>query len=274
MRVLDKKRLRAITPKRLLTLTVILVLIGFIWWILDGWSKNNSSPDTDSQSTSSAQTKLPNLVPFNKQQRSVNDPGSLWVVVNKGRILPIDFAPSQVLPNVSLHYDASANDSHLQPDAAQALETMTSVAKKDGILLKLFSGYRSYSQQRSVYSNFVASQGQAYADVTSARPGHSEHQTGLAADVAATSGECDIEICFGDMAEGKWVAANSYKYGFILRYPKDKQNLTGYEYEPWHLRFVGIDLASQLYKTGETLEQFFNLPTYADYPAQPYKLKL
>lgn len=205
----------------------------------------------------------------------MNDAASIWVVVNKGRVLPNAYVPADlVVPDISLSQSAASQNMQLRKDSAASLEKLVSAASNDALKLKLVSGYRSYATQQSVYNSYVASQGKAYADATSAQPGHSEHQTGLAADLGATSGKCQLEKCFGDMAEGKWLAASAHKYGFIVRYQKDKQNLTGYDYEPWHVRYVGIDLATELNKTGQTLEQFFDLATYSDYSAQPYELKI
>ena len=147
----------------------------------------------------------------------------------------------------------------LRKEAATALEQMAAEAKKDGINLMLASGYRSYQLQVSVYNANVQKYGQAGADKQSARPGTSEHQTGLAADIGSTSRQCEIEQCFGDLPEGKWLSANAYKYGFILRYPADKQAVTGYEYEPWHYRYIGTELATELHKQSvTTLEEFFS----------------
>lgn len=210
---------------------------------------------------------------FNKGQYSTNDPSSIWTVVNKGRILPNSYIPSDlVAPKVSLSESTAADNMHLRSDSAAALEKLIAEVTNSSLQLMLVSGYRSYTTQQSVYGSNVSSQGQAYADATSARPGHSEHQTGLAADLGTTSRKCQLETCFGDTPEGQWLADNAYKYGFIIRYQKDKKSLTGYEYEPWHLRYVGIDLAAQLNKTGQTLEQFFSLPVYTDYPASYYQL--
>ncbi len=109
-------------------------------------------------------------------------------------------------------------------------------------------------------------QGKAVADTQSARPGFSEHQTGLAADIEPASRTCEVQECFGDTPEGQWVAANAYKYGFVIRYPKDMQHVTGYIYEPWHVRYVGKKLAEQMHKEGvATLEQFFGLENAPDY---------
>ena len=99
-----------------------------------------------------------------------------------------------------------------------------------------------YVYQKQLYDGYVAQMGQDEADKISARPGTSEHQTGLAFDVTLPSGECFLETCLGAMPEGEWIAANAYKYGWIVRYPEGKEDITGYSYEPWHLRYVGIEV--------------------------------
>jgi D-alanyl-D-alanine carboxypeptidase len=123
-----------------------------------------------------------------------------------------------------------------------------------------------------LYGGYVSTQGRHDADASSAHPGFSEHQLGLAADVEPASRKCEVASCFADTTEGKWVADNAYKYGFIIRYQKNRNNLTGYEYEPWHVRYVGKALAGQIQQSGQTMEQFFGLQAFADYPANPYQL--
>jgi len=210
---------------------------------------------------------------FNKKQNSVNDPNSIWAIANKGRALSGTYTPSDlVVPNVPLRLNSSASEMQLRSSAASALQRMFSTASTQGIHLMLASGYRSYDEQVSLYSGYVSSQGQQSADSSSARPGFSEHQLGLSADVEPASRKCEVAACFADTVEGKWIAANAYKYGFVIRYPKGKESLTGYEYEPWHVRYVGTNLATQIQKSGQTLEQYFNLPTYSDYAASPYTL--
>ncbi|HSW74562.1 MAG TPA: M15 family metallopeptidase, partial [Candidatus Saccharimonadales bacterium] len=114
---------------------------------------------------------------------------------------------------------------------------------------------------------YVAAQGKSVADSQSARPGYSEHQTGLAADLGGTSDpSCNVADCFADTVEGKWLAANAYKYGFLIRYPADKVNVTGYIYEPWHIRYIGASLSTEMHKSHiETLEEFFGLPAAPSY---------
>ena len=122
------------------------------------------------------------------------------------------------------------------------------------------SGFRSYETQKSIYERYVARDGQAAADRYSARPGHSEHQTGLAFDVCATGYAC-ISSGFNDTMPAKWLSENAHKYGFILRYPKGKESETGYKHESWHFRYVGKDLAEKLYNNGNwiTMEDYFGI---------------
>ncbi|GAC1390542.1 MAG: M15 family metallopeptidase [Candidatus Saccharimonadales bacterium] len=202
---------------------------------------------------------------FNKNLFSLDDPTSYWVVVNKLRPLqPKDYVPSDLTtPNVPLRLSPSSSEMHIRLQVGQSLEKMFTAAKADGISLMIASGYRSYQLQTSIYNANVVQLGQAGADQSSARPGTSEHQTGLAIDIEPTSRQCEVMTCFGDLAEGKWLAANAYKYGFIIRYTKTSQSVTGYEYEPWHIRYVGIELSTELQSEHvATLEEFFNLPSY------------
>jgi len=222
-----------------------------------------------------SQTAVNNIMPgFNKQLYSVNNASSLWAIVNKGRALPADYVPrGLVTPRVALRLSADSELMHLRKDAAAALELMFAAAKKQSISLKLESGYRSFTVQQSVYRGYVRTYGVSKADTFSARPGHSEHQTGLAADIEPADRTCEVDQCFADTPAGQWLAVNSYLYGFVVRYQKGSQSLTGYDYEPWHIRYVGAPLASELSKNGQTLEQFFGLKAATDYPAVSYELK-
>ncbi len=144
---------------------------------------------------------------------------------------------------------APGNDS----EAEHHLALMFSAARGEGIYLKTLCGYRSFIDQQIIYNGYVARDGQASADRYSARPGHSEHQSGLAFDLNS------LDQSFGDTPEGKWLAANCYKYGFIIRYPKGKEDVTGYMYEPWHVRYLGEDKAKEVYESGLCLEEFLGI---------------
>lgn len=157
------------------------------------------------------------------------------LVVNKTYPLPSDYNPGA---------DATAMD---------ALNNMIAAAKKEGITLTLRSGFRSYERQKTLYNNYVKQDGVAEADRYSARPGHSEHQSGLAFDLNS------LEQSFGETAEGKWLAENCHKYGFIIRYPQGKENITGYMYEPWHVRYLGLPIAEAVHASGLCLEEFLSI---------------
>ena len=143
----------------------------------------------------------------------------------------------------------------LTSETRNAFNKMQADAKALGLNLWLSSGFRSYNDQKYIYNNYVARDGQAAADTYSARPGYSEHQTGLAFDLNT------ISDAFADTPEGKWVAENCHKYGLILRYPKGKDSITGYKYESWHLRYLGGELPGKLYNNGDwiTLEEYFGI---------------
>ncbi|MBE0600215.1 MAG: M15 family metallopeptidase [Firmicutes bacterium] len=146
----------------------------------------------------------------------------------------------------------------MRPDAADALEKLFDAAKADGIRLSTVSGYRSYSKQNTIYERKVASAGAEVADAYVALPGSSEHQLGLAMDVSKVSSS-SLSSKFGSTAEGKWVAENAHLYGFIVRYAEGMEEITGYSYEPWHLRYLGKDFAQAVYESGLPLELYVSL---------------
>ena len=141
----------------------------------------------------------------------------------------------------------------IDKEANEALLQMQQAAKKEGLVLNLLSSYRSYNHQNSLYNNYVSKYGQLEADKISARAGHSEHQTGLSFDIGTLTSN------FGSTKEGLWLKNNSYKYGFIIRYPKNKTHITGYSYEPWHIRYLNIELATYLTINELTLEEYLEI---------------
>lgn len=146
------------------------------------------------------------------------------------------------------------------PTAKQAMDTLILAAKEAGYSIVAFSSFRSYDYQKGLYDKYVARDGKAKADRYSARPGYSEHQTGLAFDVGEVGRE-DIWLTseFGETPAGKWLAANAHRYGFILRYPKGKEEITGFMYESWHFRYLGVELATKVYESGLTLEEYLGV---------------
>ena len=160
------------------------------------------------------------------------------LIANKSYSLPKDYNPGGLLKEFKDNFDK-----------------MKSAASKESVKLEVISGFRSYTKQTNTYNRYVSQDGKAKADTYSARPGHSEHQSGLAADINSLSQS------WGDTKEGKWLNNNCYKYGFIIRYVKGKDNITGYMYEPWHIRYVGVELATKLYNNGSwiTLEEYLGI---------------
>lgn len=188
---------------------------------------------------------------FNKRLSSTTDPTSPWVVVNKQHPLsPIDYAPRDLQP--------IGNGQYMRAEAATAILRMFADAKKAGYTLTPDSGYRSFATQTTTYNSVVSGYHKAYADTVSARPGYSEHQTGWAVDIGSQG--CNVADCFSQTPGGKWAQANAYKYGFLLRYPPELSNITGYSNEAWHFRYVGVPLSMELHKENvKTLEQFFGI---------------
>ncbi|WP_429608034.1 M15 family metallopeptidase [Bacillus albus] len=196
------------------------------------------------------------------KDNSEKDKGSssdqIHVVVNKEYGLPTGYKPEDlVVPNVPFSFKGTLEKSHLRKEAAEALENLFRLASQEGIQLNAVSGYRSYDYQKRLYENNVKRKGQEHTDRFSAKPGHSEHQTGLTMDVSAKSANNELELSFAKTKEGKWLKENAHRAGFIIRYPKEKENVTGYAYEPWHIRYVG-DIAEKIYKEKLTLEEYVN----------------
>lgn len=199
----------------------------------------------------------------------IDSASSLTVVVNKHR--PLD--PPTYLPDYLIRIQTE----HLRTEAAEAYQRMAEAAEVDGVNLVAVSGYRSSAHQGSLYDSYVAQYGQATADTIAARPGYSEHQLGLAMDVANADGACALQDCFDETPVGAWVAEYAGEYGFIIRYPEGEEAVTGYAYEPWHLRYVGTDLAEEMQAAAhdpdrdpgepdvDTMEEFFGLEPAPDY---------
>jgi zinc D-Ala-D-Ala carboxypeptidase len=183
---------------------------------------------------------------------STTNPSSIWVVVNKTHpIHPLDFRPALTL----------VRGYQVARSAAGPLTQLLKAGDAAHLGFKIASAFRSYVYQEQVHDGLVASEGRVGADRVSARPGYSEHQTGLAVDVVtpAHSG-CDFKACFATTPAGRWLADHAWQYGFIVRYTARNQAITGYAPEPWHIRYVGRHLAAAMRGAGiSTLEQVFHI---------------
>lgn len=247
------------------TVAIVLVVVAAIVGAFFLFAPRETPAPAPTPSTTPSATPTPTPTPtptFPMDQHSIDDPTSPWVVVNKLRPLaPLDYAPA----------DLTAVDipggGQLRAEAAGHLqELLAAHAAETGQQLQSLSTYRSYGRQVDVYNGWVSQLGQEAADLTSARPGHSEHQTGWVIDFGAVPNTCALDQCFANTSQGQWLAANAWRFGFVLRYPDGMTPVTGYEFEPWHYRYVGVELATELHDTGVlTLEEFFGLPAAPTY---------
>lgn len=259
----SKLRTTKVNPILVIVIGVLIVLAGYMVWrsvekaqdqasveLVPGEFPKKAEIAPVEVETTPVQEPEPVTTPQSGAypvQLSTDEASSISVVVNKKHKLPSDY-----VPNLTTVRGAS-----LRPEAASALESLLSDAESAGLGVKIISSYRSYGTQINTYNGYVNQYGQEYADTISARPGHSEHQTGLAVDVGG--GGCDLEICFGATPFGEWLKTNAYKYGYIIRYPSGKEAETGYQYEPWHLRFVGTNTAWGIGDSNQTMDQFFGI---------------
>lgn len=239
---------------------VVVVGTGLLVLHPSSFSSLSNTIESTNSTKKSTKTPAPPVVTtkpgFNMQQYSLTDPTSVWIVANKQRPLsPLTYTPGDLT--------SVGAGQLLRAEAASALTNLFTAAKTAGYTLVAESGYRSYVTQQSVYASEVKNFGQIKADTESAKPGYSEHQTGWAMDIASPG--C-IEDCFGKTQAAQWVLDNAYLYGFIRRYPDNKTSVTGYRNEPWHFRYVGIALATEMHTQRiETLEEFFGLPAAPNY---------
>lgn len=268
----SKNKIKNIVNKSLLAVIIFLIFyilkVGGINLInkLDNnkdikVSNNNvyTKKNSDEETTTTATTTTSTTTKKTTTKASANNSSTEGLkiidgilIVNKSYPLPKGYVPKNTYNDATgKRYCSDCIDK----DAYSEYKQMKADATALGLNIWIQSGYRSYELQETLYNNYVNRDGKLAADTYSARPGYSEHQTGLAFDLNSISDD------FQYTNEGKWVSENAWKYGFILRYPKSKESITGYKYESWHLRYVGKDLASKLYNNGDwiTLEEHFNL---------------
>jgi zinc D-Ala-D-Ala carboxypeptidase len=235
---------------------VLLGTVGTFWVMRDRGDDANGQVTSSDTVAGSAATTVLTTTTAPAVPTVVADPLALTVLVNKQWRLPPGWVPPDLVePNVAFTFAAPDPKRLLRRPAAAALESLFAAATDAGHPLAAVSGYRSEQKQADLYDLSVSEQGEEQADLHSARPGHSEHQTGLAVDVTGADGTCAVEACFAATDAARWVAAHASEHGFVLRYPEGKAAITGYAYEPWHLRFVGTEVARFLTDEGLSLEE-------------------
>lgn len=274
MRVKDKKRfIIACGGLAVIIILVIVVLtIGF-------WHRNETQTEADNKKNS--QTTTTQTTTTEKDTETVTNPqptvteqptqtetkeeiktptavnttstDSITTLVNKNHSISANYVPGDLV-TVDL---PSTRDTQLRSAAAEGLTKLFNAAEAAGHELYCCSGYRSYDTQSELYAWNVDTYGVDGAELVSARPGMSEHQLGLAMDVTSASVGFDLLESFGTTPEGQFIKENAHKYGFIVRYPLGKTDITGYAYEPWHLRYLGVDVATEIYNSGKTMEEYY-----------------
>ena len=229
--------------KKLISVLAVLALVAFG---ISGCSAEQQ-PDAPTVEPPPAESNIPEVTPdvipeappvesTSPEPTPEPEPEPVITVVDG-----ITYVNGVLIVNKTYPYPLDHTQSGMTPETEAAYNQMIQDAAAEGLTLKMRTAYRSITQQTIIYNNYVNTHGQAAADRFSARPGHSEHHTGLAIDINS------LETSFGETPEGIWLAEHCIEYGFILRYPKDSEEITGYMYEPWHVRYVGVELAQELY---------------------------
>ncbi|HZK01285.1 MAG TPA: D-alanyl-D-alanine carboxypeptidase family protein, partial [Anaerovoracaceae bacterium] len=193
-----------------------------------------------------------------KAQRQEAREKGLLILINKQNPIDEGYKPDDLSPIKYYATDRSEAGRYMRKEAADRFHELVEAADSEGFKIVMTTAYRSYGFQQILWNNYVANEGEAAASRFSAKPGQSEHQSGLAVDVSSPSVNYALTERFGETEEGIWLANNAHEYGFIIRFPKDKENITGYLYEPWHIRYVGQPIAEEIYSKTLTLEEYLD----------------
>ncbi|NMA01641.1 MAG: M15 family metallopeptidase [Clostridia bacterium] len=195
----------------------------------------------------------------NSRKVMVQNPDDILVLVNKERNLEASYVPQDlVIPDIPFSFDGYDQKKNMREEAARAIEELLTQAHAEGHMIYGVSGYRSYERQETIFIGNALRDGFKKANTYSAIPGQSEHQTGLAMDLSSPSVNFRLVTRFGETPEGIWLKENCHLYGFIIRFPQDKTHITGYQYEPWHIRYVGIEDATEIMLNDLTLEEYLH----------------
>lgn len=220
--------------------------------------EGSSTPSNESSKEKREEKRLDNY----QDREAVTDPNDIAVLVNKQFSLPENYEPSHlVYPNIPFIFNEKVEKRKIRREAAEAIERLFDAARKDGVYLAGVSAYRSHATQKQIFNSFVQKDGEEKARIYSAVPGTSEHETGLAIDISGIEGKCAALDCFAGSKEAKWLAKHTGDFGFIVRYPKGKESITGYQYEPWHMRYVGPKISRYIVEKDIALEEYYNVTT-------------
>ena len=234
------------------------VLCGAVIFCFTGCGGGSGDDSASVQTTAEERGKGAEMDPEKKAQLQKDQENGLFLLVNKDPENHLDpsYKAEDLEPIKYYAADRNKYTRFMRAEAAEAFHRLVESAAEEGIDIVMTTAYRSYEFQQILWDNYVAQKGEEEANKTSARPGESEHQTGLAVDLSTSEIDYRNSSDFADTAAGRWVAENAHKFGFILRFPEDKTDITGYSYEPWHIRYVGLTAAADIYEENLTLEEY------------------
>ena len=234
------------------------VLCGAVIFCFTGCGGGSGDDSASVQTTAEERGKGAEMDPEKKAQLQKDQENGLFLLVNKDPENHLDpsYKAEDLEPIKYYAADRNKYTRFMRAEAAEAFHRLVETAAEEGIDIVMTTAYRSYEFQQILWDNYVAQKGEEEANKTSARPGESEHQTGLAVDLSTSEIDYRNSSDFADTAAGRWVAENAHKFGFILRFPEDKTDITGYSYEPWHIRYVGLTATADIYEENLTLEEY------------------
>ena len=234
------------------------VLCGALLFCFTGCGGSSGDGSAGAQTTAEESGRGSEMDPEKKAQLQKDEENGLFLLVNKEPENHLDSAYKAGDLEPIRYYAADRNKytRFMRAEAADAFHRLVEAAAEEEIDIVMTTAYRSYEFQQILWDNYVAQKGEAEANKTSARPGESEHQTGLAVDLSTSEIDYRNSSDFADTAAGRWVAENAHRFGFILRFPEGKSDITGYSYEPWHIRYVGLTVAEDIYEEDLTLEEY------------------
>lgn len=258
------RRRRVMRNRIIFGAIVLLILLGIIFSIR-GCAKHHQAKVKAKQeaqqkkSTDPAEEARKKAIKAAKKRENplTEDTGDILMIVNKEYGLSEEYKPNDLTKVEHCDFSVGSDECHqLKKEPAEAIEEMFAAAREDGYEIIMRTGYRSYGYQAALYESYKEQDGEEAADKYSARPGSSEHQSGLCCDVGIEGKDLNA---FEGTDEAKWIADNSWKYGFVVRYPQDKEDITGYMYEAWHIRYVGKEAAKYMHEKNLTLEEYLEL---------------
>jgi len=258
------RRRRVMRNRIIFGAIVLLILLGIIFSIR-GCVKHHQAKVKAKQEAQEKKSKDPaeearkKAIKAAKKRENplTEDTGDILMIVNKEYGLSEEYKPNDLTKVEHCDFSVGSDECHqLKKEPAEAIEEMFAAAREDGYEIIMRTGYRSYGYQAALYESYKEQDGEEAADKYSARPGSSEHQSGLCCDVGIEGKDLNA---FEGTDEAKWIADNSWKYGFVVRYPQDKEDITGYMYEAWHIRYVGKEAAKYMHEMNLTLEEYLEL---------------